>query len=225
MFKLNFGGVRNDDTQTFRTLEGSNLHGSFFGQSSFSQLAIVDQRCVVKVAESTPLELFAPIGCGVQTGFGTIINVLNVQEGDTVAVFGVGAVGLSAVMAAKVRRAKVIICIDLVESRLETARKVGATHVINSSTGDVVALIREICHADGVMHALDATGVPKVVETMIQCLGTLGRAATVGAPAPGSQISVDVFKHLVMGRQYVGSNQGDNIPQTVSHSQSYLSRI
>lgn len=178
-------------------------------------MTIVDQYCVVKVAESTPLELFAPLGCGVQTGFGTIVNVLNVQQGHTVAIFGVGAVGLSAVMAAKVRQAKVIICIDLIKSRLETARRMGATHTIDGSTEDIAARVRGICDADGVMHALDATGIPKVVETMIQCLGTLGRAATVGAPTPGSQISVDVFKHLVMGRQYLGSNQGDSIPQTV----------
>lgn len=215
LLQLNFGGSRTDGTSAFALPDGTKLHGHFFGQSSFARLAVVNRRSLVKVPKDVPLSLFAPLGCGLQTGAGTVLNTLDVQPGSTVAVFGVGSVGLSGIMAAKIRKAKKIIAIDIQPSRLELAKELGATDTINSKDVDVVKEIKELCPPTGVNYALDATGVPAVVAQMVDSLGLRGRACSVGAPAPGTRASVDVFSHLVMGRQYVGCHQGDSIAREV----------
>lgn len=215
MMQLNFGGTRLDGSCTLRNKDGSMLYGNYFGQSSFSSLAIVNGRCLVKVPDSVPLSLYAPLGCGIQTGVGAIVNALNVRPGSKVAIFGTGSVGMAAIMAARIRQAKIIIGIDLEPGRLEIAKKVGATHVLSASGKDVVKQIHELCGGEGVMYAMDATGVPAVIEAMINSLAIRGRALTIGAPAPGSTIRVDVLAQLTMGRSYIGSNQGDAVPQEV----------
>jgi Zn-dependent alcohol dehydrogenase len=216
MMNLNFGGTRLDGSHTMRNSDGRAIYSNYFGQSSFSRLAVVNSPCIVKVPPSTPLDLFAPLGCGMQTGAGAIFNTLNVQSESTVAIFGTGSVGMGAIMAAKIRKAGVIIAVDINEERLAIARTLGATHIINGHDADIVGSIKDICKSNGVMHALDATGVPAIVEKMIDSLGTRGRAATVGAPAPGRRVSIDVFALLNMGREYVGCVQGDSNAQEAS---------
>lgn len=213
---LNFGGQRGDGTSALSLKDGSKLHGHFFGQSSFSRLAVVSRASLVKVPQDIPSEIFAPLGCGLQTGAGAILNTLDVKEGSTVAVFGVGSVGLSAIMACKIRQAKEIIAVDIQASRLRLAQELGATRTINSSEVDVLEEIKKICPPAGVQYALDCSGVPKVIEIMVDSLGMRGKACSVGAPSPGKRASVDVFSHLVMGRQYVGCHQGESIAQEVS---------
>ena len=223
MLPLNFGGTRPDKSHTLRCTDGTELYSNYFGQSSFSSLAIVNQRCLVRVPTTTPFDLFAPLGCGFQTGAGAIFNTLNMQSGASVAVFGTGSVGMAAIMAAKIRKANIIIGVDIDEARLEIARDLGATHCLNGSDSDVVDQIRQICGADGVSYAVDCTGVAAIIERMIDSLGTLGKAATIGAPAPGTQVSVDVLSHLTKGRQYTGCNQGDSIPQQVCCNYRFFS--
>ncbi|KAN0117902.1 alcohol dehydrogenase [Hyaloscypha variabilis] len=213
MLPLNFGGTRLDKSHTMRCADGAPLYSNFFGQSSFSNLALVNKRCLVRVSKETPLSLFAPLGCGLQTGAGAILNTLNMQSGASVAVFGTGSVGMAAIMAAKIRKANIIIGVDIDEGRLEIARSIGATHCLNGSDSDIADQIRVICGGDGVNYAVDCTGVGAIIERMIDSLGTLGKAATIGAPAPGTKVSVDVLSQLTKGRQYVGCNQGDSIPQ------------
>lgn len=220
-FQRNFGQKRMDGSTTLSTAGGAKLHGNFFGQSSFAKHAIVSSASAVKVSSDTPLGLFAPLGCGIQTGVGAILNTLDVLPGKTVAIFGVGSVGMSAVMASKIREARVIIAIDLQPQRLELAKKLGATHTIIGSDEDVVAQIQKICGSNGVDYSVDCAGVPRVVETAIDCLGTLGKAATVGAPAPGQRAGVDIFAHLIMGRQYLGCCEGDSLPQKACHLRSF----
>ena len=215
LLAMNFGGQRSDGTSALSLQDGSKLHGHFFGQSSFSRLAVVSQSSLVKVPSDVPLSLFAPLGCGLQTGAGAVLNTLNVQPGSTVAIFGVGSVGLSAIMACRIRQAKEIIAVDIQASRLELARELGATSTINSKEVNVIEEIKKICPPVGVRYALDCSGVPAVIEQMIDSLGTRGRACSVGAPAPGKRASVDVFSHLVMGRQYVGCHQGESIAKEV----------
>jgi Zn-dependent alcohol dehydrogenase len=223
---MNFGGKRREDGTTAFSLpsssagdaDGGQVHSHFFGQSSFARLAVVNQTSLVKVPAETPLELFAPLGCGLQTGAGAVLNTLNVQPGDSVAVFGAGSVGLSAIMAAKIRQAKQIIAIDIQESRLALAKELGATATILASD-DMEAIreqIRKLSPPNGVNKAVDCSGVPKVIETMIDSLGIRGRACTVGSPGPGKRVSVDVFSHLVYGREYIGCHQGSSIAQKVS---------
>ncbi|KAH0592255.1 hypothetical protein MHUMG1_10001 [Metarhizium humberi] len=182
---LNFGGTRPDGSSAMRRQEergGQALYSRFFGQSSFSRHTVVSVSSLVKVPDTTDLALFAPLGCGLQTGAGAVLNTLDVQPGGSVAVFGAGSVGMSAIMAAKMRRAKIIIAIDLQKSRLELASRLGATHTLLGSDPDIVAKIGELAPPNGVNYAVDCTGVPAVIETMIQALGSRGHAASVGAP-------------------------------------------
>ncbi|KAG9520769.1 GroES-like protein, partial [Aureobasidium melanogenum] len=213
---LNFSGKREDGTSPLTLPDGKALFSNFFGQSSFSSLAVVNGASLVKVPSDTPSDLFATLGCSMETGIGAIFNTLDVQPESTVAVFGVGSLGLYAIMACKLRQAKEIIAIDIQPSRLELAKELGATATINSSEGDVAEQIRKICGTNGVERALDCSGVARIIETMIESLGTRGKACSVGSNAPGTRISIDVHKHFVKGTQYVGSHQGDSDPQKMA---------
>ncbi|KAH6995160.1 alcohol dehydrogenase [Ilyonectria destructans] len=215
---LNFGGKRTDGTSTLSILsngEKKEMYSGFFGQSSFARHTIAHRSSLVKVGNDTDLALFAPLGCGLQTGAGAILNTLDVQPGKTVAIFGVGSVGMSAVMAAKMRGAKEIIAVDLQQSRLDLAKKLGATSTVLGNDPELVSKIQKISPPNGVHYAVDCSGIPAVIETMVDCLGTRGKAATVGAPTPGKRAGIDVFAHLVNGRQYVGCCEGDSVPSKI----------
>lgn len=217
MFQQNFGGTRSDGSVPMRMADGARLYSNYFGQSAFSRLAVVNVRSLVKVPPQTPLELMAPLGCGMQTGAGAIFNTLRMPAGATVAVFGVGAVGASSIMAAKIRKARVIIAVDVTRSRLDMAQALGATHAFLSSH-DVVEQIRAACRPnDGVEYAVDASGVTSVVEQMVDSLATRGRAASIGVPGPGRRAGLEVVAHVNKGREYVGCNQGDCIAREVIH--------
>lgn len=145
-----------------------------------------------------------------------MINVLKVKPGESIAIVGVGAVGLAALMGAKISQARTIIAIDIYESRLELSRSLGATHTILSSREtDLNKEIRTICE-DGVDYAIDCTGVPKIVESMIDGLGVQGKCVTIGSPGQGQKVSINIFDHLVNGRSYVGTHQGDSNSVEVS---------
>lgn len=173
--------------------------------------------CLVKVPQETDLALMAPLGCGVQTGAGSVMNTLGVKEGSSLAVFGVGSVGMSAIIAGRARGAKTIIAVDLQPSRLELAKRLGATHCILGSD-NVIDEIRRICPPVGVDYAVDCTGSTKVIVDMIDSLGTRGRGATAGAPGFGARVSLDVMTHLTSGKEYVGCCEGDSLPSDVSES-------
>ncbi|KAM7182997.1 putative alcohol dehydrogenase [Rhypophila sp. PSN 637] len=219
----NFGGSRPPCPSTGQTPRsspsamltgpnGSPIHSSFFGQSSFAKHTLVHRSSVVKVPSNTDLALYAPMGCGMQTGAGAVLNSLRVTPGSSIAVFGVGSVGMASVMAAAFSKCRTIIAVDLQSSRLELAKKLGATHGVIGSDKDVVEQIRKIVGTNGVNYAVDCTGVPAVVRTMIDSLGTLGRAATVGAPGPGKTVAVDIMEQLTFGKEYVGCCEGDSLP-------------
>lgn len=196
----NLGQMRSDGTSAYSTKgDGRKVFGHFFGQSSFAKHAVVHATSLVKMPADTPLDLFAPLGCGIQTDAGAVFNTLDVKEGSTLAVFGCGSVGMAAIMAGKIRGAKEIIAIDLQEGRLALAKELGATQLINGKDKDIVQQIQKLCPPNGVAYAADCTGVPQVIATMIDSLGTRSRAATVGAAAPGQRATVDVFSHIVLG--------------------------
>ncbi|KAK4039000.1 chaperonin 10-like protein [Parachaetomium inaequale] len=217
----NFGGRRPDGTHAMFIPSGQGegkkeeegIFSAFFGQSSFARHTLAHRSTVVKVPQDTDLALFAPLGCGMQTGAGAILNTLGVKPGSSVAVFGVGSVGMAAVMAAKkIAGAGMVIAVDVQADRLDLAKTLGATHALLASDGDVVRGIRELCPPLGVDYAVDCTGVPAVIRNMIDCLGTRGRGATVGAPGFGKCVSVDVMEHLTYGKEYVGCVEGDSLP-------------
>lgn len=207
------GGARADGTSPI-TRGGSDLGGHFFGQSSFARQAIVDERSLVKVATDAPLDVLAPLGCGVQTGVGAVWNTLNPRPGARLLVTGAGAVGLSAVMAATFTPATQIIAVDLVVSRLELARELGATDTIDASNSDLNEAVAELTGGAGVDGVIETTGSTAVLGASVLTLAPRGTAVIVGAPAFGSQVGVDV-NFMIPGRQIVGLTLGDSETETL----------
>ena len=206
------GGIREDGSSTM-SRRGESVTGRFFGQSSFARHAIVDERSVVPIDDDIPFEIAAPLGCGVQTGAGSILNVLQPKAGSTIAVFGTGAVGLSAVMAAALLPVSQVIAVDTVASRLELARELGATDTINALTEDVGARLRELTNGAGVDNAVDTTANSGVTRTITDNLATFGTVAVVGAPPLGTELTIDISAFLI-GRKIVGVTEGDSDPQS-----------
>jgi aryl-alcohol dehydrogenase len=208
------GGRRADGTATV-TRGGEPIGGHFFGQSSFARHALVDERSVVKVADDAPLDLLAPLGCGVQTGAGAVWNVLAPRPGDTVLVTGAGAVGLSAVMAARLTPAARIIAVDRVAPRLELAAGVGATHTVRTDdVEDLAQALSELTGGRGVDGVIETTGAAPVLRAAIDALAPRGTAVIVGAPAFGTEVGVDV-NHMLPGRTITGITLGDSETQSL----------
>lgn len=211
-FGRNFAGTRPDGS-TALTHEETAVSSHFFGQSSFATHVNVAARSVVKVDNDLPLELLGPLGCGLQTGAGAVINSLDVRPGSSMAVFGTGAVGCAALMAAAAVGATTIIAIDIIDSRLATAMELGATHAINSRTTDVATEIERITSGRGLDYTLDTTGIPAVLRQAADILGTGGTVALVGAPAPGTEVSFEVGASLLKGWRFRTIIEGDSVPQ------------
>lgn len=207
------GGARADGTSPV-SRGGEAIGGHFFGQSSFAHHAVVDARSAVKVDPDAPLDVLAPLGCGVQTGVGAVWNVLNPRPGQTVLITGAGAVGLSAVMAAALTPASKVIVVDRVPERLELARELGATHVINAAEVDSAEELTKITAGAGVDGAVETTGNVGVLRTAIDALAPRGTAVIVGAPAFGTEVPVDV-NAMIPGRSIVGLTLGDSETQTL----------
>lgn len=208
---LNLTGLRTPDCSSpLSTLDGQRVHGAFFGQSSFANYAMASERNVVKVPEDVPLEILGPLGCGIQTGAGTVLNVLKATPGSRIAVLGAGTVGLSAVMAAKVVGCSEIIAIDINTERLALARELGATHCIDGSQVDAVLAVRELT-GDGVQYSVECTGSANVLRQAVEMLRPTGECGFVGASAPGAKVELDM-RTLLMGRTLRGVIEGDSIP-------------
>lgn len=141
------------------------------------------------------------------------MNVLKPTPDDSVVVFGLGTVGLTAVMGAKYLGVKTIIAVDIQALKLPIAKEVGATHAINSrEIPDIVSHIKELTNGAGADFAVDCTGVPGVIENMINCLAMFGTAATVGVPPHGAKVAIDPLQLLLYSRKYVGVREGDSLP-------------
>ena len=206
----NFSGARLDGSTTMR--KGAEaIHGSFFSQSSFASHALANERNVVKVASDLPLEKLGPLGCGIMTGAGGVINSLKARPGSSIAVFGAGSVGVSAIMAAVVCGCTTVIAVDINDGRLEVALGFGATHTINSSTTDPVQKVQEIT-GGGIEYALECTGIPTVLRQGFEALATGGTCGLIGAAPAGSQVALDMQTILGGGRILRGIIMGDSIP-------------
>ncbi|SOC11240.1 aryl-alcohol dehydrogenase [Ureibacillus xyleni] len=204
---LNFGGTHDDYTHRL-SKDGQPL-STFFGQSSFGTYAIAHERNVVRVDKDVDLALLGPLGCGIQTGAGTVLNKIKPPFGSTIAIYGAGAVGLSAIMAAKIVGCKTIIAVDVHDSRLELAKELGATHAFNGTKVDVVKEIKEITNG-GTNYAVDTTGVPPVVRQSLKALRPLGIAAIVGVTP---EMSIDVHNDIMAeGKTMMGVIEGDAVP-------------
>jgi aryl-alcohol dehydrogenase len=209
-FGRNFAAVRADGTTPISNGSGK-IHGNFFGQSSFADYALCNERNVVKVSKDVPLEMLAPLACGVQTGAGAVLNAFKIARGQSFAVFGAGSVGLSAVMAAAAAGASPIIAVDLLESRLALARELGATHTVNPSSVDPAQEIVRLTGA-GVDFALEATGIPAVIRQAVESLAPRGVCGILGAAPGGSEMTLDVLHLMTAGRMLRGIVEGDANP-------------
>ncbi|UOQ57092.1 NAD(P)-dependent alcohol dehydrogenase [Leucobacter allii] len=209
---LNFGGSRPDGARMFSE-HGSPISSNFFGQSSFASVTNVRARNAVKVADDAPLELLGPLGCGIMTGSGSVLNVLRPGAGESIAVFGTGAVGLAGMLAAVASGATTIIMVDIVPSRLEFAKELGATHVVDSREVDPVEAIREITGGRGVQYALDTTGVPQVFAQMTKSLALRGHGVLVGAAKLGTEAPFDIGTLLTSGISISMVVEGDAVPR------------
>ena len=211
-FTLNFSCSRPDGSHALHDAMGS-ITDRFFAQSSFATYAIATERNVVKVSKEAPLALLGPLGCGVQTGAGSVLNTFQMQAGETIAVFGAGSVGLSAVMAAKLCGAATVIAIDVVPSRLELARELGATHLVNGGER-ALADIREIS-GPGVHYALDTTGNVSVIRTAIEALRSGGTCGILGSPTSRAELQVDPVDMIRSSKSLRGIVSGDGVPDVL----------
>ena len=207
------GGTRPDGTSPI-SRSGSDLGGHFFGQSSFARHAIADERSLIKVAPDAPLAQLAPLGCGVQTGVGAVWNELRPRPGATLLITGAGAVGLSAVMAAQFTPAARVIVVDRIAARLELARELGATDVIDTRDADLNEAVTDLTQGAGVDGVIETTGSTAVLGASVMTLAPRGTAVIVGAPAFGSQVGVDV-NFMIPGRRVVGLTLGDSQTETL----------
>ena len=211
-YPLCFGGTREDGSTAMRDSRSAPVHDHFFGQSSFGTYALANERTVVKVPKDIPLERLGPLGCGIQTGAGSVMNALKVGTGASFAAFGTGSVGLSALMAARIVGAITIIAVDIIPSRLALAKDLGATHVVNAAEGDPVAAIHEIT-GGGADFTLESTGRPEVVRQAVDTLGTRGTCGIVGAAPIGTTASFDMGGLMSAGKCIRGIIQGDSVPE------------
>ncbi|HVN97156.1 MAG TPA: NAD(P)-dependent alcohol dehydrogenase [Syntrophorhabdaceae bacterium] len=208
-FPSNFMGSRLDGSATMKK-KGKPIHGAFFGQSSFASHAIALERNVVKVKQDVSLDKLGPLGCGVQTGAGGVMNSLKAEAGSSIAIFGMGSVGLSAVLAAVVVGCTTIVAVDFNMTRLALAREFGATHIIDPRNGDPVEEIRTIT-GGGAKYSLECTGIPDVLSQALDCLTLTGVCGLIGVAPFGSRVSLDC-QNILNGRAVRGIVEGDSIP-------------
>jgi len=186
------------------------IHGNFFGQSSFATYALTYENNVIKVRPDAPLQLLGPLGCGIQPGAGAVFNSLQVKLGSSIAVFGLGSVGLSAIMASALAGSMKVIGIDIKPNRLQLAKDLGATHIIDGSRSNPLEEIKKIT-GEGVNYALECTGNPKIFRLAVESLHRTGTCGLIGGAPWGTEVTFDM-NSIMFGRKIRGILEGDSIP-------------
>jgi aryl-alcohol dehydrogenase len=211
-FPGNFTGRRVDGSTGLSNSAG-DISGHFFGQSSFAMHSVANVRNVVKVRADAPLELLGPLGCGVQTGAGAVLNVLKPEPGSSIGIIGAGGVGLSAVMAAVIAGCNTIIVVEPRADRRALALELGATHVVDpAGQQSMPEAIRSIA-AGGLNAAFDTSGIPSVIGQAVSSLAKLGKLALVTANRGDALITVPILELVSRGITIRGVSMGDSVPQ------------
>ncbi|MDR2197726.1 MAG: NAD(P)-dependent alcohol dehydrogenase [Coriobacteriales bacterium] len=206
--RLNFGGVLLDGTR--RLHKGDETLSAFFGQGSFATWAVVSERNAIPVDKDIPLEVAAPFGCGIQTGAGTVLNVLDGRAGEAIAVFGMGAVGMSAIMAAALAGLNPIIAVGGNAQSLALARELGATHALNRHEVDDLARAIVALTRTGAHYSIDTTGAKPLIMSALHCLRPEGSLALL---APCEELTLDVVSDLIgPTRRILGVTEGASNP-------------
>jgi len=209
----NFSGKRLDGSASV-SFGGHDISANFFQQSSFATHALATARNVVKVPDFVSLEdlpLYGPLGCGIQTGAGAVLNTLNPRAGTSIVIFGAGSVGLSAVMAARLAGCTTIIAVDLNKARLDTALALGATHIVDGKADDPVDYVRSATGGRGADYSLETTALPKVLRQAVECLHARGVCGSIGLPPAGTEVTLDMLS-ILFGRTLRGIIEGDSVP-------------
>lgn len=205
---VNFTGRRRDGS-TAISRDGADINGHFLGQSSFASHVVAPQRAVTAIDQGIDLAHVGPFGCGFQTGAGSVLNVMQPRPGQTIAVFGAGAVGAAAILAARLSNCGVIVAVDVNAAKLAAALEYGATHTVDAS-GDLAEALREIV-PQGFDYVLDTTGRADVLRTAVEALGPLGRAGVIGV-GPSETMTFE-WRSVLNGRSITGIIAGSSLPQ------------
>jgi aryl-alcohol dehydrogenase len=218
LVRINFGGVQADGTS--RLSQDGKALSTMFGQSSFAEYVVVNERGAVAIPDGVPLEITGPLGCGIQTGAGAVLNRLQPRPGSKLVVFGCGSVGLSAVMAAKIAGCGMIIGVDRVPGRLEKALELGATHVINTAeTPDAVAEVKKLTGL-GADYSIDSTGNGICTRMALSCTKPGSSTVVIGG---GGDMTLNVEVDLMsVAKSLIGVVEGDSnpklfIPELIEH--------
>jgi aryl-alcohol dehydrogenase len=207
--RLNFSGTQFDGTKRLH-YKGREV-SSFFGQGAFATHAVVHVNNLIPVPDGIDPALAAPMGCGIQTGAGAVLNYLKPEPASSIIITGCGPVGLSAVMAAKIAGCVTIIACDVIDSRLDMAKELGATHTINGGKAEsVVGEVRKLTRI-GTHYAVDCTGSGACVRQSLNCVRSLGTCVVLGAT---QELTIHVENELMgAGKKLVGIVEGCSIPR------------
>jgi aryl-alcohol dehydrogenase len=208
---VTFGGRRLDGSPTLWDRSNAPLHAAFFQQSSFATHAIVPDHCLVPMPRDVPAEVGASITCGVMTGAGAILNVLDVKFGETVLIVGAGAVGMGAVMAARRAGASAIMVADVRDSRLELARDLGATDVFNPRSGAMDEWVMAQT-GRGVGKLLETSGNAAAFESAIASLRTGGHMAYAILPSPMDEYTLKPMPLFEKAARFEALSFGNSVP-------------
>jgi alcohol dehydrogenase len=208
--RANAAGVLLTGSTQFRRGPHERLH-HHLGVSAFSQFTVAAVESLVRIDPDLPLERAALFGCAVITGVGAVVNTARVPAGSAVAVFGMGGVGLSAVMGAHAAGAHPIIAVDVIPAKLDLARRVGATHVVDARENDPVASIRDLTHG-GAPYVFESVGSEQVLVQAYHATRRGGVTVAIGLPHPAKQLSVPAVSIVAEERTIAGSYMGSAVP-------------
>jgi len=195
----------------FKNTAGQVLN-HHLGVSAFSQYTVAAQESLVKIDPQVPLEKAALFGCAVMTGVGAIVNTTRAKPGDSVAIFGLGGVGLSAVMGARAAGAYPIVAVDLLENKLDLAHKVGASHTVNARDNEPVQAVKEITGGGG-HYTFESVGNEQVLIQAYQATRRGGTTVTIGLPHPSKQFVISAVSLVGEERTVKGSYMGSAVPR------------
>jgi aryl-alcohol dehydrogenase len=206
---INFSGVMKDGTSRL-SLDGQEL-SCFFGQSSFATYAVADAASAVKIAKDIDLAIAAPLGCGVQTGAGAVLNCMQPEFGSSIAVFGCGTVGMSAIMAARIAGCKHIVAVGGNPRSLQLALEIGATDTVNrKEIDDVTGEIKRLT-GGGMHYTFETSGYDAFLHSALDSLRTLGTAVVVGG---SSDLTLSLHADLIGPAKTIkGLIEGNSIPK------------
>jgi alcohol dehydrogenase len=209
--KSNVAGTLLRGTRRFKGTSGQALN-HHIGVSGFSKLTVAAQESLVKIDTSLPPEKAALFGCAVMTGVGAVVNTARVPAGSSAAVFGLGGVGLSTVMGLRAAGANPIIAVDQVASKLELAKALGATHVIDASATDPAAALRDLT-SGGAQYVFEAVGNERVLAQAYAGTRRGGVTVTIGLPHPSKLLTISALSLVAEERTLMGSYMGSAVPR------------